>query len=355
MRISDKIIELRKSRGWSQENLAEYMDVSRQSVSKWESGQSIPDIEKIIKLSELFGVTTDYLLKDNIESKSKDNELENREYYPEVEKINEIQSHNEPRKVSDDEVYKFINQKLRIEKLIPTGVFLCIISPIVLIFLSGACEAGAMNISEGTASGVGVLILLLMVSIAVSMFIMSGHISSEFEYMDYEEISVSRSIENEIKERKENYKMRRTLNNIIGVVICIFSISPILIAGVLNKDDYFSIKMVCVMIFVVACAVFIFVKTAIRWGTYQRILQEEEFSPKKKIENLNEYNSYNSKMTFSKLINSIYWMGFVAFYVIYSMTTDSWDKSWIIFVVAGVLYPIVNIILKYIESKEENK
>lgn len=62
MRISDKIIELRKSRGWSQENLAEYMDVSRQSVSKWESGQSIPDIEKIIKLSELFGVTTDYLL-----------------------------------------------------------------------------------------------------------------------------------------------------------------------------------------------------------------------------------------------------------------------------------------------------
>ena len=63
MSLGDKIAELRRQRGWSQENLAERLGVTRQSVSKWESGASVPDLDKIIGLSELFGVTTDYLIK----------------------------------------------------------------------------------------------------------------------------------------------------------------------------------------------------------------------------------------------------------------------------------------------------
>ena len=67
MIFADKLILLRKKAGWSQEELAEQMDVTRQSVSKWEGAQSVPDIDKMIRLSELFGVSTDYLLKDEIE------------------------------------------------------------------------------------------------------------------------------------------------------------------------------------------------------------------------------------------------------------------------------------------------
>ena len=62
MILADKIIDLRKKNGWSQEELAEQLGVSRQSVSKWESGMSVPDLNKIIAMSELFGVSTDYLL-----------------------------------------------------------------------------------------------------------------------------------------------------------------------------------------------------------------------------------------------------------------------------------------------------
>lgn len=65
MILSEKIIMLRKKYGWSQEELAERLDISRQSVSKWESGASIPDLERIVSMSQLFGVTTDYLLKMN--------------------------------------------------------------------------------------------------------------------------------------------------------------------------------------------------------------------------------------------------------------------------------------------------
>ena len=63
MNMADRIQSLRKAKGISQEELAERMGVSRQAVSKWESGQSIPDLEKIILMSDFFEVTTDYLLK----------------------------------------------------------------------------------------------------------------------------------------------------------------------------------------------------------------------------------------------------------------------------------------------------
>ena len=66
MILADKIMELRKKNGWSQEELAEKVGVSRQSISKWESAQSVPDLNKILLLSKVFEVSTDYLLKDEI-------------------------------------------------------------------------------------------------------------------------------------------------------------------------------------------------------------------------------------------------------------------------------------------------
>ena len=63
MNMADRIQYLRKTKGLSQEELADKIGVSRQAVSKWESEQSTPDIEKIIMMSEIFEVTTDYILK----------------------------------------------------------------------------------------------------------------------------------------------------------------------------------------------------------------------------------------------------------------------------------------------------
>ena len=63
MKLAERIQYLRKMKGISQEELAEKAGVSRQAVSKWESDQSTPDVEKIIIMSDYFGVTTDYILK----------------------------------------------------------------------------------------------------------------------------------------------------------------------------------------------------------------------------------------------------------------------------------------------------
>lgn len=65
MKMSDKLITLRKERGWSQEDFAEKLDVSRQAISRWENGTALPDAQNILRISKLFNVTADYLLNDS--------------------------------------------------------------------------------------------------------------------------------------------------------------------------------------------------------------------------------------------------------------------------------------------------
>ncbi|MGG7059597.1 helix-turn-helix domain-containing protein [Clostridium tertium] len=73
--ISKRIQEQRKIKGLTQEQLAESLNVSRQAVSKWESNQSLPEIDRVILMSEIFNVSTDYLLKGITIEDSKNNNL----------------------------------------------------------------------------------------------------------------------------------------------------------------------------------------------------------------------------------------------------------------------------------------
>lgn len=89
MILADKIIALRKKAGWSQEELAEQLGVTRQSVSKWEGAQSVPDMDKVVQMSRLFGVTTDFLLKDEL-SEEEDCTRENKAKSPVVGAVSGI-------------------------------------------------------------------------------------------------------------------------------------------------------------------------------------------------------------------------------------------------------------------------
>lgn len=68
MKFGEKLQSLRKKQGWTQEELAAKISVSRQALSKWESGTATPDTENVLQISKLFGVSTDYLLNDEFES-----------------------------------------------------------------------------------------------------------------------------------------------------------------------------------------------------------------------------------------------------------------------------------------------
>ena len=69
MKLHEKIYHLRTEKKLSQGDLAEILDISRQSVSKWETGASVPDLDKLVKMSDLFGVTMDFLVREEMEQK----------------------------------------------------------------------------------------------------------------------------------------------------------------------------------------------------------------------------------------------------------------------------------------------
>lgn len=117
MTLSEKIYELRKEHGLSQEAFAEELGVSRQSVSKWESGDVLPDSAKIIAMSELFGVTTDYLLKDGEAEKEQTTETTISE--PDEEMSKDV--HGEAHEKSENK-----KKNGKVKKIIAAVLALCI-------------------------------------------------------------------------------------------------------------------------------------------------------------------------------------------------------------------------------------
>ena len=128
MILADKIILQRKKAGWSQEELAEQLGVSRQSVSKWEGAQSIPDMDKLLKMSRLFGVSTDYLLKDEIDDA------------PAALTADEYDTGL--RRVTMEEASDYLGKRRAAAPKIAFATFLCIISPIVLLIMAGLAGSG---------------------------------------------------------------------------------------------------------------------------------------------------------------------------------------------------------------------
>ena len=128
MILADKIILQRKKAGWSQEELAEQLGVSRQSVSKWEGAQSIPDMDKLLKMSRLFGVSTDYLLKDEIDDAPA--------------ALTADESDTGLRRVTMEEASDYLGKRRAAAPKIAFATFLCIISPIVLLIMAGLADSG---------------------------------------------------------------------------------------------------------------------------------------------------------------------------------------------------------------------
>ena len=122
MNISQKILLQRKKKGISQEDLANALNVSRQAVSKWESSQSVPDMDKIVALSSYFNITTDYLLKDEIET---------------IDGADNYSSKNVDMQILNKELSEndFQNIRYEAEKKKHTSYWLLIIAPFIMILI----------------------------------------------------------------------------------------------------------------------------------------------------------------------------------------------------------------------------
>ena len=326
MILADKIIDLRKKNGWSQEELAEKLNVSRQSVSKWESAQSIPDMGKIIRLSELFGVSTDYLLKDEME-------IADAVDVPETDSV--------VRTVSMEEASAFLQQKAQNGGRIALGVFLCVLSPVLLIMLGGGQEYGRIALTENQAGGLGLIALMLLIGCAVALFVISGLRISKFEYLENEPIDTLYGISGMVNERREQFRPVYARQLTVGIVLCVFSLIPLGISLLFGgDDDFYNVIATAFMLVLIAFGVLLIVRASIVWHSFQILLEEGDYSREAK-EAQKEHSSFGR----------IYWMVITAVYLAWSFITNSWHRTWIIWPVAAVAYGAVFAISKALNRK----
>lgn len=336
MIFADKLIQLRKRNGWSQEELAERMNVTRQSVSKWESTQSVPDIEKIIKLSELFGVSIDYLLKDSIDD-SEYSRIEN--VNENIKEENTICSEEIPlMHLSTEETERFLAANRLMSRVVSFGVMLCIMSPISILILGGAAERGYLNISKDMSVAMGVTIMLILIAAAVAMFIYGGFKTAPYEYLENEIFEADSSAIKLAEEKKEDYTNRHRISIVSGVSLFILAVIPVFASRLLdNGNDFFKAVSVSFTLILIAIGVLIIVKSSIIWGGFERILQEGDYSVKKKADN-----------SMTSTLSTIYWSVTLAIFLAYSLISGNWDNSWIIWVVASIIYPALKAFGLYI-------
>ena len=325
MILADKIIENRKKNGWSQEELADKLGVSRQSVSKWESAQAVPDMKKIIQMSEVFGVSTDYLLRDEIEAPAA----------PETAPV-DYGLEESVRVVTMEEANAFLEHNEKAAVTVSTGVMLCILSPVMMILLAGLAEAEKISLDETYAGIAGVIILLIIVAIAVAMFILTGLKGKQYEYLEQVNIDTAYGVSGMAKERRNSYSETHSRLLIVGIMLCIIAVIPLLImmlVGYSNNTDTLPVVGTAGMLVVIAIGVKMIVLTCIRHDGYDKLLEE------------GDYTRINKKIG---RFDGIYWAVVLAIYLGWSFITMRWELTWIVWPIAGVLFAAYREIMKAI-------
>ncbi|MBQ8067709.1 MAG: helix-turn-helix domain-containing protein [Solobacterium sp.] len=347
--IGEKIAELRRQNNMSQEELAERLGISRQSVSKWESGQSLPDIEKLPILSDLFHVSIDYLVKEDtvpatvtVEPEQKPNEEPLREeetpfrdarFRDWQESVRKTFFSNVPKEetgkyiLRKEEAEEFISLREQKGNRIASGVAECVASIVPIMAMLGISQLVPF-VSEGSAATLGVVGMFIMVAHAVAGFINAAAIGKQYEFLNKTEILPEYEAEDLIRDRCPEMKRKSRSDITVGVVLCILSVTPMLIGAALTEmTDTLAFFCVGLMFLMVAEAVRRFVKAGFASGTVDRLMQKGEFSVQMK-----------QRMNFE----TIYWTIITVVYVTYSTVTGSWPTSWLIWVLAGIAWPYLS-------------
>ncbi len=321
MTMADKLVELRKKAGWSQEELSEKLDVSRQSISKWEGGLAVPTVDKLLELSRLFGVSTDYLLRDELEA------LE--PAAPEEPA---------PRQVSREEAEAFLSLKQASAKPTALAVALCILSPVCLILLSGLSAIRPVRAQIAVAAGL--VILFAFVVPAVALFVTWSGRLSRYEYLEKEIFSAAPGVTALAREAMDRFRESHSRRMVAGICLCVGSAVPLLVCVAAPEHEFLLTCGVGLLLILVAVGVYLIVSASIPWDACQMLLQEGDYAPEEKSPLL-------------RTVWAIYWCTVTAVYLGWSFYTRRWDDTWIVWPVAGVLFGAVSAALHLVHRRKK--
>ena len=324
MIFADKLIALRKKAGWSQEELAQQLNVSRQSVSKWEGAQSVPDLDKIVQLSRIFGVSTDYLLKD---------ELEEQEPAP------ALSEQPQRRRVSMEEASRYLELRRAAAPRLALATFLCVISPILLILLGGLSEYTA-RITENAAAGIGLSVLIVLVAAAVGIFLTCGAKAKPFAFLETEPFETEYGVSGMVRQRRQDFEPIANRLNLIGTILCIVSVLPLFVSMCLTGSDLMYIGAVCLLLGFVALACIVFVYAGTQTAAMEKLLEEGDYTRQRK-----------SKRRLIGTVSVCYWLIVTAIFMFYTFGpygNAQAKYSWFIWAIAGIVYGAVMAVLRLV-------
>ena len=329
MILADKIIKQRKKNGWSQEELAYKMNVSRQAVSKWESAQTIPDIDKIMQLGELFGVTIDYLLKDSIED----------------EEFTDTVDEAPVKKVSLDEANTYLATQKKNSWMTAIATLLCILSPVVLIVLSGLSAYTQYGITENVATIVGLVLLFAFVVTAVPMFKICDNRNKPYGFLDKTEpFDLEYGVKGILQERQKQVEQALSKWSIVAVIMSILSPIPVIVGCLVDPNSIIGPALLAVTLAITSLSACIWIIISMQKEGYNKLLRVEEYTDKGK-----------KRRTLRQPVSVAYWGLFTVAYLIWSLVAEAWDISWVLWLASGILYPIVVVICNHIADKQIEK
>ena len=329
MILGEKIARLRRKNGWSQEELADKMEVSRQAVSKWESGQTMPDLERILRLSPLFGVTIDYLLKDG--------EAPER---PRLEAVEDPQI----RLISLADAADYLTLRERASVQIASGTFLCILAFMPLLLLGAAAEQ--FQLSEALAALIGLASLFLLAAIAVVIFMRCGFHSAPYRFIELGEFRAENDVNDMVRARKMQFRSTYLRGNLIGVCLCI--LSPLaLFSGILSESDFTQVLLLCVTLLLAGMGVVSFILVGVRWASMERLLREGDFTARTQSGTRMRRERLDEQLSYA------YWLLATTIYLAWSFFTHDWGRTWIVWPVAGVLFGAIRILVGAFVSQDK--
>lgn len=317
MTFSEKITTLRRQKGWSQEELAEKLMVTRQAVSKWEGAQSMPDLDKLVQLSEALGVSTDYLLKE--------------EQVQSAPAPASAEQTVKPRRVTREEASRFLQQQRLTTPNVALGVALCVWSPIVLIGLPALLLICNVRFSDTVAAGAGLCALLVMVAAGVALFLTSAAKCKEFSYLESEPIVLDADAAALAKQQEAAQAENCARLTTVGVVLCILSAVPIfaVMCEPQALDGHYSLA-VCALLLLVGVACLLLVRAGSMRGATDKLLEQGDYTRENK-----------AKSRFVGAVSAAYWLVVTAVFLFYTFGPNGNGQpqySWFIWAVAGVLY-----------------
>ena len=329
MIFADKLISLRKKAGWSQEELAEKLGVTRQSVSKWEGAQSVPDIDKILQLARLFGVTTDYLLKDE----QGEPEYTAEDDAPTLRKVTLAQAND------------YLARANANAPKTALATALCIVSPVVLIMLAALSDYGLLGIRDDFAAGAGLTVLLVFIAIAVVLFMQCGAAVKAYEFLGKDPIDTEYGVTGLVRERRDAFASQYDRANMAGTVLCILAAVPLFAAMMFLDTEVLSAAAVCLLLVLVACGVYAFVRVGTVQDAMYQLLEEGDFTRDAK-----------ARKGVISAVSAAYWLVVVAIFLFYTFGpygNGQPQYSWFIWAIAGVVFAAVMVVMKAVQRKKQ--